>query len=304
MTSPTFESAIRAKAREYVDRAFMGTPQQGVFQFVTGTEIHSGPAHNDKVNYQRFIDLTKRTHKQSLDGWKAGDPTTCCNLFTGHYGNYLEVEWIPMGADKELPKIGKGIAWIPANSGVPPRFGDVFQQYWPGHAPNHMGISLDCDGGTWYTAEGGQGGLNKGYDFIKRKSTTQLDGQGIAGWVDIDIYSQCAKQKNAVPSWLVGLWNVSWQGKPYFYYFDRDRRVTYTDVLAQSTLLPSIFTDRGWFAVNNDTTVLVRWNDPANLERFDRLPATTDGREQMGGKAEGWDLTAVKITTMVFPGFS
>jgi hypothetical protein len=204
-----------------------------------------------------------------------------------------------MGCDRVLPSIGKGIAWIPNGSGALPRYGDIFQQYWPPGAPNHMGISLDVVGGTWYTAEGGQGGSKKQYDFIKRKSTTQLDGQGIAGWVDIDLYAQCDNQTSPVPPWLLGLWGVSWQGWTYYYYFDRTRHVTYTTQLALTTALPSICMERGWFAVNNVNTVLIRWGD--TVERFKRVLGTTN--EQMVGTfPDGADLTAAKIVGTTFPG--
>jgi hypothetical protein len=102
--------------------------------------------------------------------------------------------------------------------------------------------------------------------------------------------------ESPVPEWLVGWWKVTWRGQAYYYFFDHNRQVKWTQILPQSTSQPPLIaSDTGNFAVELPNSVTIRWGATGSVEKFSRVPATDD-EEEMSGKWNGTEpLTAVKM---------
>jgi len=158
-----------------------------------------------------FTKLSGITHNQMLVSWgkaprpntdppvfKADPPPglTSCNGFVGLYGHGAGITdkkrtLGQFNLEKVLKSWGKSHAWIPATAGARPKFGDIFEIA----TRLHVGVSLDFEGDTWNTAEGGQGGSQSGFDIIKRRRAKQNGkvlksekGETLKGWVDIDLF--------------------------------------------------------------------------------------------------------------------
>jgi hypothetical protein len=232
------------------------------------------------------------THDQLVKNWQAGGIMTTCNEFVGWYARALgSTEYLGrFDIETFLTKIGKGHAWVLAGTGARPKYGDIFRP-----KSLHMGISLDFDGDTWNTAESGQGGPIAGRDIMKRKQTT-FDASKLQGWVDLELYFDYPAQIAPVPEWLVGWWKVTWRGQAYYYYFDRNRQVKWTQVLPQDISAPALIgSDTGKFAVQPPISVATLWSATGSIEKFNRVPAT-DAEEEMWGKWNDTEpLTAVKM---------
>jgi hypothetical protein len=212
---------------------------------------------------------------------------TTCNEFVGWFGRTLgSKDYLGrFDIDTYLAKVGKGHAWVPSAKGARPKYGDIvrFQSF-------HMGVSLDFDGDKWNTVESGQGGPKSHRDIIKRKQTT-YDGTKLKGWVDIELYFVSA------PEWLVGWWEVTWRAQTYYYYFDRNFQVRWTQILPQVTSQPpGHANDTGTFTVEGWGQVSTRWRASGSVEKLRRVAACVTADEQMEGKWNGTEpITAVKM---------
>lgn len=203
---------------------------------------------------------------------------TTCNEFVGKFGatlgskNYLGTFFL----DTLLAKWGKG-----ARLGAVRRrrTAEVRRQF----RVLHMGISLHCNGDEWNKAESGQGGKNLAYDVIKRNKST-YPGSALQGWVDLELYFGPAAQIGPVPDWLVGWWKVTFRGQAYYYYFDRNRQVKWTQILPHDTSQPPLAPrDTGTFAVLVTNAVITRWGATGSVEKF--IVMWNDPDEQMR-----WDM--------------
>jgi hypothetical protein len=263
-------------------------------------------ASNIKDQEQKFQRLTGFSQSGLEGKWKTDPGYSTCGDFVGHYCTALGLRWISLLSTNN-PKaycesIGKGIAWIPRDTGLQPRIGDVFKQVFPPLVKNHTGISVACDGNTWWTAEGGQG-KPPTYDSVKQTKKNNLN-NGVQGWVDIELWAEVTEMPPVqVPKWLVGFWEVTWQGWKYYYFFGTDRQAAYTDRPALAPDLPFMNVGRGRFAVTL-REVIVLWYDTGAVERFRIVPGVTD---KMVGYLNGTadQLTAVKIIDIstIFPQF-
>jgi hypothetical protein len=179
---------------------------------------------------------------------------------------------------------------VSAASDSRPKYGDIFRP-----KSFHMGISLDFDGDTWNTAESGQGGPKSKRDIIKRKQTT-FDASKLQGWVDLELYFDYPAQAGPVPDWLAGWWKVTWRGQDYYYYFDSNRQVKWTQILPQDTSQPLLIArDTGKFALQPPNSLTIRWGATGSVEKFVRVPVTEEN-ERMSGKWNDTEpLTAVKM---------
>ncbi len=242
-----------------------------------------------------FTKLTGATQAALEKNWNGGGIWTTCNEFVGHYGRALgSKDYLGrFDIDAYLKKVGKGHAWVPRTDDTRPRYGDVFLIR--SSSSLHMGISLDFEGDKWNTVESGQGGPKAKCDIIKRKQCNYDDSKHI-GWVDLELYFDPATQLVPVPDWLVGWWKVIWRAQAYYYYFDRNRQVKWTQNLPSNTLQPPmIASDTGSFAVEGVYAVTIRWGATGSVEKLGRLPTTTDDL-QIGGTHNGTErLTAVKM---------
>jgi hypothetical protein len=242
-----------------------------------------------------FTKLTGVTQATLEANWANGGIMTTCNEFVGHYGKALgSKDYLGrFDIDAYLKKVGKGHAWAPRTADARPKYGDVFLLRDAKHL--HMGVSLDFEGDQWNTVESGQGGPKMKCDVIKRK---QQDYNGCVhiGWVDLELYFDAASQLGAVPDWLVGWWTVTWRGQTYYYYFDRNRQVKWTQGPPDdASKPPPVCRDTGSFGVEGAAAVTVRWGGTGSVEKFGLLPAAT-AELQMGGTWNGTEpLTAVKM---------
>jgi hypothetical protein len=272
---------IRDRARAYLD----AVPETG--------QINS----NDGTG--RFEKLTGVTQAALEENWAKPPPfnsMTACNEFVGKFGatlgskNYLGTFFL----DTQLGKWGKGLAWVPfVADGPRPKYGDIFLRKKAGTKILHQGISLDFNGATWNTPEAGQGGKNTGYDIIKRKQTI-YPGDALLGWVDLELYFKSAAQTGPAPEWLVGWWKVTWRGQAYYYYFDRNRQVKWTQILPGDTSQPPLAaSDTGTSAVEPNNAVTTRWGATGSVEKFSIVFGTG---AQMEGTWNGTEpLTAASM---------
>jgi hypothetical protein len=239
------------------------------------------------ANNQDFTDLTGLTHQSLLENWAGGGILTSCN---GLVGNACRAMGAPfLGAfelEKLLKSLGKGHAWVPANSGERPQKGDVFTAA----GRLHMGVSLGFDGDTWLTVEGGQGGPTSGFDIVKRKSGSFNPGSW-EGWCDMRVFLD---KRGPVPDWLPGTW-VIYHGNDTFYYrFNRYYEVTQLPHSATA----SAPIDAGTFALGAGDNVTVTWRTEGGTENFtyDRWNSFPGINERMTGTgAKGEPLKGVRM---------
>lgn len=244
----------------------------------------------------QFVKMTGTSHATLEANWKTGGIMTTCNAFVGWFGSQLGSKNYLGRFDIEamLKKWGKPHAWVPASSGAQPKYGDIFRA-----KKFHVGISLDFEGGTWNTAESGQGGPKIGYDILKRKRTS-WDPSTLQGWVDIDLLLGDAVQASAqtsaipVPEWLPGWWAVNWRQQTYYYFFERNSAVSWTLVQPSSPSQPPAGArDKGNVTVEPLNVITIVWGATGSVEKLVKTPTTN---EQMGGKWNGKeDLWAVKL---------
>lgn len=284
------ESDARRAIRTKLDAYLVNVPEYGgtllagtpALQKKDMTEKTMKEARAKNTTDPRFHEYTKLTHIELLENWyangaKTGNRTSC-NEFVCHAG-YAMGATMNLGQfeiDSILRARGKGHAWVPAVGDNRPKYGDIFRS-----TAFHMGISLDCYGGGWWTVEGGQGGGNStGVDAIKRK--VQLySPASLRGWVDMELYLD---PRPAVPEWLIGWW-VIYEGKDvYYYYFDQYHNVSYAPVTVQAaTPVQFVAVETVAFTNPDYDTVEIAWQG-GTLETlkhdFDSFPGLM---EKMSG---------------------
>ena len=249
-----------------------------------------------------FARLTGTSHDTMWKNWLGGGIMTACNGFVGWYGAQLGSGKYLGRFDLEtyLPTIGKGHAWVKSTQDAQPKFGDICR-----HTAFHVGVALDFDGDIWSHADAGQGGpirdkdkkLIGGRDVLKRtRGTKPYDFTKLQGWIDLELYfDSTTVALGPSPEWLVGWWDVTWRRQSYYYYFDRNSKVKWTQIMPRSTSQPPLAaSDTGNVEVEIPNSISIRWNASGSVEKFSRVFATTD--EQMRGTwNEKEPLIAVKM---------
>ncbi|WP_342359538.1 hypothetical protein [Terrarubrum flagellatum] len=170
-----------------------------------------------------FLAYTKVTHLELLNNWYGGGIRTTCNEFVCHAGIAMDAK-MNLGQFEiasVLRTIGKGHAWVDASPTRRPQYGDVFRS-----VAFHMGVSLDCYGGGWWTVESGQGGPGAGCDILKRKIGF-YNPASLRGWVDMELFLD---PRPAVPEWLIGWWIIYEGLDVYYYHFDQYHNVAYAPI--------------------------------------------------------------------------
>lgn len=274
---------IRERAKEFLNQL----PALGKQVVSNGKGKRDGKTNPD------FNKLTGSSQGYLDDEWAKGKITTTCNEFIGTYGSWL-------GSQKSLGQFElehllagwhKSYAWVKATSGRRPKYGDIFRP-----KKFHMGVSLDFQGDLWNTAESGQGGKSTGYDIVKRKQNP-WDANLLQGWLDIELFfGPGVVNPGPIPDWLPGWWNVTWQARDYYYFFDRTGQVKWTKVKPRSTKFPPQVVDAtGNYVVEFRKDVTLQWFGPTgSVEKFSRNPGI--GIQPMRGTLNGKDqLTAVRM---------
>lgn len=285
--------------RQKLERHITGIPEEG-------KQIISGNAHKPpydekfaarlrspdaalKSEYATdpvFLKYTQRTQISLMQNWLDGIMTTSCNDFVCHCG-------YAMGADINLgqfelknllQKRGKSRAWVPADGGKKPGYGDVFKA-----TGQHMGISLGFDGDSWLTVEAGQGGPNStGDDRIKRKRQ-EFNPGGLEGWCDMRIYLD---PRPALPDWMLGMWTIFCGSQTFIYRFNEYYEAFFYPWKPNGDSQHAVPTDTGTVALQSPDAFTVTWSKEGGTEKFkyDRFESFPKVLEKMNGSSSRNEL--------------
>ena len=291
-------TAIRDKARDIL-KVIPLEPQE-ITSTLNGT-TKAGNGLKGIIENPLFKQVTNITHATLQANWDAlpaddnkSPGMTSCNGFVGYYGAMttgfgLGESYKTLGRfdiDVKLKEWGLGNAWVKSSAEIQPKYGDVV--LWN---KTHIDVSLEIDeDGTWHHADGGQGGRRrptgsrKGYDIVKRKSDP-WNWKQIKGWVDLDILaaSLAASQVTEVPDWLPGWWVVQWRAQKYFYRFDKDRTVRWSNHSPiQSQQGSPSDGEPGKYVIDKLGKVIVHWPTGSH-ETFTHANSNDPYEEQMTG---------------------
>ncbi len=246
---------------------------------------------------QKFLKYTGQSHVGLLEAWASGSQLTTCNAFAGRCGNKMGFTKFALGQFEIATVLyngGLGHAWIPAESGARPRYGDIFRS-----RHYHMGVSLDFDGeggNTWNTAEGGQGGKGAGCDKVKRKQAT-WNPESLQGWVDVGALLAAGKP---TPSWIGGWWEVRSTGRVHYYHFGSNgvvRCVSAGMAPRNRFAPPPKGAATGFYEIKRYSDVVIRWADSDEDETFQRVYSPGAKQERLAGQGALKNQTnATKIT--------
>lgn len=157
-----------------------------------------------------FLKYTGTSHLAMVKDWAHKGHLTACNGLAGTCGKTMGAKDYLGQFELEdfLRKIGKGHAWVPADSGQRPDYGDIFRA-----VVYHMGVSLGFEGGDWLTVEAGHGGPGKGYDVLQR-IRKPFDPSVLQGWCNMRLYLD---PRPPLPNWLIGMWIIYCGNEKYYY---------------------------------------------------------------------------------------
>jgi hypothetical protein len=238
----------------------------------------------------KFKKLTGVEHLTLIKNWAGGGIMTTCNEFVGKaslemgspfYLGVFELEEL-------LRSKGKAHAWVPANSGKRPGYGDVFRP-----TKFHMGISLGFEGEDWLTVESGQGGSTSGYDIIKRKKQ-KFDPALLLGWCNTRILLD---PRPGVPDWLVGVWVIYCGDKTYHYSINEYYEASFYPWAPIGGTQNATPTDTGKVTFQDSDSFSITWSQEGGTEKFkyDRFESFPGLMEKMSGtSAAGEPLKGVR----------
>lgn len=254
--------------------------------------IPDGIRSNDKSgNYEKYTGGLK--HETLEANWKKGGIMTGCNAFAGWYAAQLGSQKYLGRFDLPtfLPSIGKGHAWVKSAAGKRPAYGDILL-----HTGLHEDVALDFDGNILNRMAAGQGGKGMGCDILCRvRGKAAYNAANLQGWIDLDLYFGAAAATQPLPAWLPGWWKVIWRGQAYYYCFDRNNQVKWTQSPPSRTEQPpSVARDTGSVAVDGAASITIRWGATGSVEKL--APLANVGALQMRGTWNGGErLEAVKL---------
>jgi len=194
---------VREKAKEFLDLVPPSTVVASKGSTAALFTRLTGWTHASLQTTWKLEDIPKKKRRDAGESTRGLPTTTTCNAFVGKLSHTIKSPKYlgQFDIEQKLKKAGFGEAWVPANSGKRPGYGDVFRPI-----RFHMGVSLDFVGERWNTAEAGQGGpgpdYTKGYDVVKRKQQNWQPGL-LQGWVDIEVLIRIALK---APKWMIGWW--------------------------------------------------------------------------------------------------
>jgi hypothetical protein len=126
-----------------------------------------------------------------------------------------------------------------------------------------------------------------------QRDKTAYDPNKLEGWTDIELYfDAAAAQTVPLPPWLPGWCKVMWRSQPFYYYFDLNNQVKWTQVFPVSTVQPpSAPRDTGSVAVDTLNRITIRWGATGSIEKLSK-----SGNNQMNGTWNGNEaLSAAKM---------
>ncbi len=235
-------------------------------------------------------DVEKKKRRDAGQSTAGLPTTTTCNAFVVQLGNAIGSP-IPLGQfdiEKKLKKANLGEAWIPANSGKRPGYGDVFKP-----RKMHMGVSLDFAGDLWNTVESGQGGpgldYTKGFDIIRRKQQP-WNPANLEGWVDIEILMKIAAK---APKWMIGWWRFEVNATKEFVWIPERGSVKSFDTPPPNVKQPPTSEGKkGGMTYDEDSKdYTIIWEGNAIADTLRRLPNV----DYMLGNRGGAQLQAYKL---------
>lgn len=227
-----------------------------------------------------FMKLTGTNHFTLIKNWAGGGIMTTCNGFVGKCGNAMGAKDFLGQFELEdfLRSKGKGHAWIPANSGKRPAYGDIFRP-----VKFHMGVSLGFNGNDWLTVESGQGGSRSGFDAIKRYKKS-FDPALLLGWCDMRLYLD---SRPPMPDWLKGMWIIYCGDKTYIYQFNEYYEAYFYPWKPIGDPRNSVPTDTGTVSFQGSDSFTVTWSKEGGTEKFayDRWESFPGIMEKVTGKS-------------------
>lgn len=158
--------------------------------------------YSDGSTASQFTRLTGLAQARLVAYWRAhaglyphgGRPVlTSCNSFVGVYSMALGLP--NLGAfrlHELLIKLKKQDAWVKSTADTRPKYGDIVR-----HEAFHMDVSLDSEGDTWHSVDGGMGGPHYdphtgaylgGHDIVRRVEHSPYHWKKILGWVDLELF--------------------------------------------------------------------------------------------------------------------
>ena len=249
-----------------------------------------------------YTKYTGYTQAMLEDWWGRGKNLTGCNAFVGWYGVQLigapKPNWGTFYIETELPKWGKGDAWVKSEFGKRPKYGDVLL-----HAPFnkkgkpqlHMDIALDFDGDKLNRIQAGLGGMSSRHDAVGRV-VDDYDHTYFAGWLDLDKYFGIRKIVAPTPKWLEGWWAVQ-DRIQYYYYFGQDGYIYCTTTKPVSKLQPFASPDNeGEFSCSGNN-VLIEWGttEVPVSEKFTNVNMISGTKSMKGTGVLGSVISATKM---------
>jgi hypothetical protein len=235
------------------------------------------------------------THQTMADNWKKGGIMTGCNAFAGWYAQQLgsSVYLGRFDLVTQLPKIGKGHAWVKSVAGKRPQFGDILI-----HAGLHEDVALAFDGDILNRMAAGQGGKGVGCDILcKVRGKGPFSAANLQGWVDIDLYFGATPAAAPPATWLLGWWSV-WDGNQYYYYFDAAAGVQYTKTKPSSRAAPPPHPlSRGGYQFLQPGVLVIEWNPADGGVTRETFGNAQPGSAKMNGTSNRYaPLVATKLT--------
>lgn len=276
---------VRAKAREFLDQLPPNVNVTSNGQTAALFTKLTGSTHDSLTKTWAKEEVAKAERRAQGKSTEGLPTTTTCNGLAVQLGQHIKAP-LALGQfdiDKKLKAAGFQEAWIPANSGKRPGYGDVFRP-----VKFHMGVSLDFEGDMWNTAESGQGGPTAGFDMVKRKKTL-WDPSTLIGWVDIEILMRLARKS---PAWMTGWWQFEVDGRKEFVFLpERGAALRYKEAPKSVKLPPPAGGTTGEMDYADDLEgVTITWADGV-VDSARHLPAVS----YMLGERTGRQLQAFKM---------
>jgi len=232
-----------------------------------------------------FLKYTGTHHLTMIKDWAKGGKLTSCNGLAGTCGRAMGAKDFLGQFELEdlLRKIGKGHAWVPADSRQRPDYGDIFRM-----VRYHMGVSLGFEGDDWLTVEAGQGGRGNGYDALARKRQ-KFDPSTLLGWCDMRLYLD---PRPPLPDWLIGMWVIYCNSDTYYYRFNKYYEAFHYPWKPIGSPQNGVPIDTGAVSYQGFDCFTVTWQKEGWIEKFkyDRWESFPGLNERMTGSTYRGEL--------------